>query len=117
MSSECIHFSISREVSTNLFIRKNAINFFNTKIEKAEMDNVAVDFKDVTSISYSFAHEYLLNKRKSHKKINEVNVPDKIQKMFDIIESSDSPQPHKLENQKYEIIKENINKFTFNSFV
>ena len=80
--------SIKENISSNLSIRKNAINFFETKIESSHLNDIKIDFLEVKSISHSFAHQYISSKRKSHKNIVEINIPDKIYKILEIAKNS-----------------------------
>lgn len=47
-----------------------------------------MDFSEIKSISRSFAHQYLIRKRASKKKITEINIPSSVAKMFSIVDSS-----------------------------
>jgi len=80
--------SIKDNISPNLSIRKNAINFFETKINNVLLNDIKIDFAEVKSISYSFAHQYITSKRKSGKNIVEINIPDNIHKIMEIAENS-----------------------------
>ena len=47
---------------------------------------MVIDFKNFRSISRSFAHEYLSQKRMLKKAIIEINIPPNVQKMFNVVE-------------------------------
>lgn len=76
---------IIEEVSEDLALRDSARKFFD-KIESLPTKEVIVDFKNVRSISRSFAHEYLSGKRRLKKVIAEINIPPNVQKMFKAVE-------------------------------
>ncbi len=80
-----IKILIKEEVSEDLALRDSARKFFN-KIEALPTKEVVVDFKNVRSISRSFAHEYLSQKQKLEKVIVEINIPPNVQKMFKVVE-------------------------------
>lgn len=67
----------------DLAFRKSAILFME-KIERLELPEVTIDFSGVLTINRSFAHEYNKMKSESIKRINEINVPENIQKMLSI---------------------------------
>src|SRR3989338_601448 len=75
---------IKEKVSENLALRDLASSFFD-KIEKNEIRQVIIDFKGIKSISRSFAQEYLYRKANSRKNITETNIPENVEKMFEII--------------------------------
>jgi len=68
-------------------LRGVADSFFD-ELERIKEDSIVVDFEGVRSISRSFAHQYVLRKRTSTKKIVEANVPENVSKMLRIIEIS-----------------------------
>lgn len=78
--------NIIDSVSIDLALRDAADSFFD-ELEKMEID-VEVDFSNVRSISRSFAHQYMLRKKTSHRRIIELNVPQNVTKMFDIVSKS-----------------------------
>lgn len=80
--------SIKENISPNLVIRKNAISFFDTKIECIFLNDIKIDFSEVKSISHSFAHQYITNKRKSSKKIEEINMNENVSKIMEIAKNS-----------------------------
>ncbi|MFA4946599.1 MAG: DUF4325 domain-containing protein [Candidatus Micrarchaeia archaeon] len=78
--------SITRVVSIDLALRNTANAFFN-ELERYKEKNITVNFKGVKSISRSFAHQYLENKKNSEKIISETNIPDNVEKMFQVVEN------------------------------
>lgn len=89
-------------ISKDLALRDTAQILFQ-KLEQQDKKDVTIDFADIRSISRSFAHEYLLQKEKSTKKITEVNIPQNIQKMFDIVNKT-STKPRLLEYSQASIM-------------
>jgi len=75
---------ISRMVSADLALRDWADGFFD-KVEAMPGEKITVDFSGVHSISSSFAHQYLLRKSRTKKKIEELNMPQNVKKMFDVV--------------------------------
>lgn len=88
---------ISKELSKDLALRYNAIQFFD-KINKEDSKEIVIDFSNVDTITLSFADEYLKRKKQSKKEIKEEHVPINISKMFEIIGRINHPPPAKLVN-------------------
>ncbi len=87
--NETITIRIDRTVSPDLALRCTAKEFCE-KLETMESSAITIDFRDVKSITRSFAQEYLKYKRKSRKNIEEMNVPDNVVKMFKAIRNTRS---------------------------
>jgi hypothetical protein len=81
------HVNIAEAVSPVLGIRLSATKFFD-KLESEQNEEVEIDFKDVEFISRSFAHEYLKKKQIISKKIHEVNLPQNVEEMLEVVMSS-----------------------------
>ncbi|MBN2260683.1 MAG: DUF4325 domain-containing protein [Clostridiales bacterium] len=77
--------SIKESISPDLALRNSAENFFK-KINQLASDRIIIDFTSVTSITRSFADEYLNQKKKTKKTIIDANVPEIIVKMFKVVE-------------------------------
>lgn len=75
---------ISEELYPNLGMNSVAKDMFD-EINKSEIDKYIIDFTNVVFMSRSFTQEYLFQKLKTEKEIEEINVPENIQKMFDVI--------------------------------
>jgi len=75
---------IAKAISTNLLLRNSADELFNY-INNLETSEIIIDFQKVQSITRTFAHQYLLNKEKSNKIINNVNLSPNIKNMFELI--------------------------------
>jgi hypothetical protein len=97
-----VRISIKDYLSANLSFRGLARDFFNY-IESLPEKKILVDFLDTKFISRSFAHEYLLRKSRSPKRITEINVPINIQKMFDIV-SAPRKKSSIIDHRSVEII-------------
>ena len=71
-------------ISKNLLFRGSADELFN-QINKFEISEIIIDFRQIQSITRSFAQQYLKNKEQSKKKIIDVNITPTIKKMFELI--------------------------------
>lgn len=98
--NEKVLIRIKDMVSSDLALRDSANDFFNS-IESRKEHEITVDFSDIRSISRSFAHQYIIRQQKSEKKISNINIPDNVNKMFDVIKS----QEKKTDFLKRESIK------------
>jgi hypothetical protein len=76
---------ITNIISDYLGLRYSAKQLFDY-LKPLPESELTIDFTDVVFISRSFAHEYLTQKEKSKKHINEINVPKEINKMFQVVE-------------------------------
>jgi len=54
-------------------------------IESLPDDHVVVDFEGFDYCSRAFAHQYLMNKKKSSKRLEEVNMSKFIADMFSVV--------------------------------
>ena len=79
--------SIKEEVASDLALRNTAQSLFD-KVSKIEETNIEIDFSNINSISRSFAHEYIIQRQKSSKQVSESNVPENVEKMFQIVKNS-----------------------------
>ena len=73
-------------ISSDLAFRNNANTFFD-EVNNIPFEKIYIDFSGIKSISRSFAHEYSIRKKNSKKLINEINMPENIEKMFRIVNS------------------------------
>jgi hypothetical protein len=78
---------IQSVLSPDLALRDNA-NYLFTFIETLNKSQIILDFAKVRSISRSFAHQYLTNKRTSKVTIQEANVPEHVQRMFEAVSNT-----------------------------
>ena len=83
---------MTEAIAPNLMLRGVADAFFD-RLERERVEHFVLDFTDIESISRSFAHQYLARKKSSSKTITEVNVPDNISRMFELVERSSSNKP------------------------
>jgi len=84
MSNKTV-ISIKNALSTSdLALRTFADNFFDF-VEAIDSKIIAIDFSGISSISRSFAHQYITRKEDSSKKITEINVPLNVEKMLEIV--------------------------------
>jgi hypothetical protein len=73
-------------LSQDLSLRYNAKVLFD-KIESLPKDHITVDFKNVRTMTRSFAQEYLSRKERSQKATEEINVSKNIRRMFKVVET------------------------------
>jgi len=71
-------------LAEDLALRQNVTRLFK-RLESDSNTNITLSFKNVKSISRSFAHEYLTRKKTSKKKITETDMPVNVRKMFDVV--------------------------------
>lgn len=90
-----MRLKLAEVFAENLLLRDTANTLFDT-IEKAQDKKVVIDFEGVRSITGAFAHQYILRKRASRKKVIERNVPEEIQRMFEIVSRRWKPSRHSL---------------------
>jgi hypothetical protein len=82
-SSE-VEFDIKACLSEDLSTRNRTAHFFEM-MGSSDATSVVVNFAQVKSITRSFADEYVKRKRASKLNIQESNVPNNVQKMFEIV--------------------------------
>ena len=95
-------FLISDEISTDLALR-NTVNSLFSKIQQSGDDECIIDFSNIRSISRTFAHEYLTQKKSANKKISETNIPITVEKMFQIVKNS-TDKPRLIEVDHSQVI-------------
>ena len=76
-----------KECIPELVLRKQCDRLFNY-IESLPDKHIVVDFEDFELCSRAFIHQYLMNKQKSKKKIEEANINNFIADMIDIVKKS-----------------------------
>ena len=80
---------VSQAVGPDLATRNGCDNMFKL-IEQSQDANITLDFSRVSSISRSFAHEYIMKKRLSSKTVSEIHVPTSVRKMLEFVENQQS---------------------------
>ena len=80
---------LAKFISKNLLLRKSADELFNY-INDDELNKIIIDFDKIQTITRSFTHQYLLNKKMSNKKIIDVNISPQIKNMFELIEKTNN---------------------------
>lgn len=75
---------ISEKIHPNLGMNQAAKELFD-EINQSNFDEIQIDFEKIIFMSRSFTQEYLFQKLTSEKKIIEINVPENIQKMFEVV--------------------------------
>jgi anti-anti-sigma regulatory factor len=77
--------NISAEINKSLELNTNASDLID-KINKLEDDDIIIDFSNVYFISRTFAQAYYASKKRSSKKITEINLSDDVKPMMEMIE-------------------------------
>lgn len=76
---------IKDEINAALDFNQSASELFNKINQSAEKD-FTIDFEDVFYISRSFAQAYYASKKRSPKKVTEINLSDDVKPMMEMIE-------------------------------
>jgi anti-anti-sigma regulatory factor len=82
--------NISAEINKSLELNTNASDLID-KINKLEDDDIIIDFSNVYFISRTFAQAYYASKKRSSKKITEINLSDDVKPMMEMIEKQIMP--------------------------
>lgn len=87
---------IEEKISSKLGFRDSAEDLFHY-LNTLPVGKIFIDFTGVEFISRSFAHEYLMQKNRTNKKIKNVNVPKNVKVMFDtVLKSIENPKKNKV---------------------
>jgi len=76
---------LKEEINSSLDFNKSATDLFD-KINQKDETDFTMDFEDVIFISMSFAQAYYASKKRSSKKITEINLSDDVKPMMEMIE-------------------------------
>jgi hypothetical protein len=87
---------VSRIVGPDLATRNGCVRLFES-MNKIPEKKIILDFSDVSSISRSFAHQYLKEKKLSTKIISEIQVPAIVHDMLVFVKNQ--PQTRKIESE------------------
>ncbi|MDR3223090.1 MAG: DUF4325 domain-containing protein [Methanobrevibacter sp.] len=85
MNEEIVEIKVKDKIHKNLGMNSSAKNLFD-ELNNSPNEEINIDFSDVVIMSRSFAQEYIYQKNKSKKKIEEVNVPKDILPMFKVVQ-------------------------------
>lgn len=83
-------------------LRSNADLLFDS-IDKSKQKNVIVDFSGIEFMSRSFAHQYIMRKKASAKKVTEKNIPQDVAKMFALVKKPRMQTAYKAKD--FEVIE------------
>jgi hypothetical protein len=83
--SENVRVRVLEVIGPDLASRNSCNEMFDN-IEMKKGMKVFIDFAGVSSISRSFAHQYLLRKKRSVKVITELNIPEDIKNMMNFVQ-------------------------------
>ncbi|MBR4448104.1 hypothetical protein [Methanobrevibacter sp.] len=73
------------EINTALDFNKSASDLFD-KINQMDEKEFIMDFEGIFYISMSFAQAYYASKKRSSKKVTEINLSDDVKPMMEMIE-------------------------------
>ncbi len=94
---------IFQVVGPDLATRNGCDKLFELLEQKPER-KITLDFSNVSSISRSFAHQYLMKKNLSEKVILEVQVPILVQRMLDFVKNQTGRRQIADDNLRSELI-------------
>lgn len=75
---------VRKDVGTLLMLRSTVAPLFR-KIARFDARRVIIDFSGVEFMSRSFADEYLTAKAASQKAIEEIDMPDQVRRMIELV--------------------------------
>ena len=75
---------VRASVARDLVTRNAAISFFK-KLKRIKSDNIVLDFTGVVFMSRSFADEYIAQNNTFKADINEIKMPDSVEKTLDAV--------------------------------
>jgi len=93
---------LAEHISENLAFRDSVDNLF-SHIDSLEETIIIIDFLGIRSITGSFAHQYIINKKKAIKHLTERNMPLDVKKMFELVERRNS-KPRKISTEPIEVL-------------
>ena len=82
--SDCTYIKIEKHIHKTLGMNISAKELFE-EINNSPNTNIIIDFTDVFFMGRSFAQEYIYQKMKSDKNIFEENLPEDVEKMFEVV--------------------------------
>ncbi|MDR3292067.1 MAG: DUF4325 domain-containing protein [Methanobrevibacter sp.] len=85
MNDGIVKIKVKDKIHENLGMNSSAKNLFK-ELNNSQNKEINIDFSDVVFMSRSFAQEYIYQKNKSKKKIEEINVPNDILPMFEVVQ-------------------------------
>jgi anti-anti-sigma regulatory factor len=92
---------IKYAISPSLSYSKEVLYFFEKELSKIIVDHVVIDFSEVESMSYSFAHQYITcKKQNTRNKIREINVPDNISILLELVRQEIDQSNDQIMNKK-----------------
>lgn len=75
---------IKDEINSSLEMNTAADDFLN-QVNEIDDNEILIDFTGIVFISRSFAQAYFSKKNKLDKNIDEINVPDEVKPLMDLI--------------------------------
>ncbi len=90
-------------VGPDLATRNGCDRMFDS-FERSTDKRIYIDFSGVSSISRSFAHQYVLRKNLSIKTITELSVPATVKKMMSFVQHEPTKKPISYSSIESEVI-------------
>ena len=87
-----MNISVKEKISANLALRRSVEDFYDY-LSSLSNEEIIIDFAEIKSISRSFAHEYIIRKKDFPKKINEINIPENVRRMFKVVSEPSPKKP------------------------
>ena len=82
--SDCTYIKIEKHIHKTLGMNISAKELFE-EINNSPNPNIVIDFTGIIAMGRSFAQEYIYQKMKSDKNIFEENLPEDVEKMFEVV--------------------------------
>ena len=82
-----IEVKIKDSINSSLEMNSVASTFFE-EINSLPEDEIKISFENVIFMSRSFAQEYVYQKNKTEKIIKEINIPEEVNPVLEIVEKS-----------------------------
>lgn len=82
--SDCTYIKIEKHIHKTLGMNISAKELFE-EINNSPNPNIVIDFTGIIAMGRSFAQEYIYQKMKSDKNIYEENLPEDVEKMFEVV--------------------------------
>jgi hypothetical protein len=94
---------LAEYISQNLAFRDSADDLFNY-INSLKKSSIVLDFSEIKSMSSSFAHQYVTNKKVTKKDITETNKSLNVIKMLELVERRNS-KSREMNNEPFEVVE------------
>jgi hypothetical protein len=79
-----MEIKVSIVLGTNELLLRGWADSLFTELEKSRQKEIVLDFSEISFISRSFAHEYLMQKKSFKKTLKEINLNESVSRMMSI---------------------------------